>query len=219
MRAPTSRSGLLRAFPHPGSLMKNILRFVLVAGCLLSGPVAYAEVQAFVQTLPRRTIPYSNAATVPCFNPDLGTLDAVELRLSVDIQGMLACENITTSPAVLDMEMRTLARAVDDAGNPWMFTLPGAQFMDVLPAFDGTLDYAGDSGRLHAGIQGTGACTAVLTEASSMGYFIFVPERPNALVNLDFLDASSGPPEAAMACRQSAGAKLTVLYHYTPGHH
>lgn len=87
---------------------------------------------------------------LPRFNLGIGNLQSVRIDLFVDVQGTVTVEN--TLPFTATIGLSAAERFQFDAGigEKPASVVAEASAQVVLPAFDGTLDGAGDSGRTVA---------------------------------------------------------------------
>ena len=138
---------------------------VLTAAATSAG----TQVHTFTLTSPVLSSPWATTVAVPRFDPALGHLTQVRITVSSSLSGSLGFENTGATPTTATFNAGTNSIV----GIPGMFgilTNPAAEVCCTnLPAFDGTLDYAGASGRTNTFTHATG------TGIPSWTYTIFGP--------------------------------------------
>jgi len=122
---------------------------------ILIAASAHAETHSFSVVLRAAPTNWARSATLPKWDPSNGTLESITITLTPTAEGSLALENMRPSPV---LSHATFAAAVtvtfpDTTVLAW--PTPQAIFDDTLGAFDGIVDFAGNSGLTHTGISAT----------------------------------------------------------------
>lgn len=150
--------------------------------------------------------------SLPQFDPSLGTLQSVEIKVDGKIISDIKIEN-------LDDEVASVAGAVSGTvlvngpGFNLNVSIAGnAAVAQTLAAFDGTIDFAGSSGVTLTGKTATGSNTQTLA-GSAVNAFI-----GNGTVNLSFLaqatTQASGGGNLTANIANLGGGQVTVTYRY-----
>lgn len=197
--------------------MKHLL--LPAAFLLASSTTARADEACFGASVPLQTTSYTTSASIPKFNPALGTLTGVRVELSSTIVGAPAVESQDPMPAqtVITFCADVHVRRPDNSNIG--LTVPVTQFFDSLSAYDGTLDFAGASGVQHPGATATALSVTNLTSPSDLALFAG-PLGGFATIALP-LDAQNtafafGAGALAVLLPQQASIDLRVCYVYTP---
>ncbi len=132
----------------------NTLRLSLVAlaltGTALSG--AAQQTQCFTDSIPFQATNFSNSVSIPKFDPNLGTLQSIQISLTGNIQGSARAESLDAGPTVVTTSFSANITLTRPDLTVLVVTLPIANFMDSFTAFDGTIDFMGTSGATHDNI-------------------------------------------------------------------
>ncbi len=98
---------------------------------------------------------WTRFVNVPLFDPSLGTLTQVSWTFGSGAAWFPQAENLDNLPATVTLNLAASLTLFDPNGNPIANTIPTGNTTLNLPAFDGTLDFAGPSGyNQTAGITG-----------------------------------------------------------------
>ncbi|MBK7875830.1 MAG: choice-of-anchor E domain-containing protein [Planctomycetes bacterium] len=198
----------------------------LLAGLLLGSPLALAGTQthSFSLSSPPLSSPWATTIAVPKFDPALGHLTQVRITVSSSVAGTVGFEN--TGPSATSVSFNAGTNAVLSESNSFsLLTNPAYEVCCTsLPAFDGTLDFAGASGHTDVFTFATG------TGIPSWTYTIFGPygvdryRGPQGAPGTITFDVSAtasavtnlGPSMAATA-QISYNASVLVEYAYESG--
>lgn len=125
------------------------IHFVLGVLLSTSAVTAGTETHTFTLSSPVLSSPWATTVPVPKFDPALGHLTQVRITVSSSIAGSVGYENTgaTASGVTLNASTNSLVEVPASFG---ILTNPAFEVCcTTLPAFDGTLDYAGASGRTN----------------------------------------------------------------------
>jgi T5SS/PEP-CTERM-associated repeat protein len=176
----------------------------------VSGDTTAPQTFAFAD----QTTGWDSSLAAEQFNPALGTLEAVNITVTGDIQASVAVENQnSTSGFVSTTQMATVALALPDGTS--VTADPTVKDSMNLGAYDGTLDYAGTSGRIDQGLTQTTTETEQVTSTADLAAFlgqgtVTVPISDLGTGTLD------GPANLAAALLAQSGAIVTIDYTYLP---
>ena len=200
--------------------MSSLARCVAVASLLFVLTTASrAEELCYGATFPMQTTNWNDNATVPTFNPALGTLTGVRVRLTSTIQGAPSVENSSNASDFVTTVFCADVTVARPDTTLVTTTVPVAQYFDSLSAFDGTLDFGGTSGIQHLNTVAQNTSTIVLNSAPDLTLFtgplggFSTVTLPVEARNTAFV-IGAGPIVSALP--QQASIALEVCYVYTP---
>ena len=188
---------------------------------LLAGPFANAvtaEAQSF--TTADSTTGWRTSLPVAKFDPSLGTLDAVDIKLTGDIAASVAAENLGDT-AMTFSASQAAAITIALTNDTTFSASPYAMDSMTLAAFDGNADFAGTSGHTDNNITNpySGFTTAsgedqvtdygVLTAFTGTGTY----DLPISSTGTSVTHGQAG---LLSELTQKSGAAVTVAYIYTP---
>lgn len=146
------------------------------------------------------------------FNPSLGTLQSVEIKLNGQIVSTIKAENKSTSPVSLTGTVAGTMLLNGPGFNLNLQISPSALTAHSLAAFDGSINYAGGSGITLGNQSASGIQSQTLT-GNAVNAFI-----GNESVNLSFLAQSniqvSGGSNLSSNISSLGNAEITVTYRY-----
>ena len=162
-----------------------------------------------------RTTGWNDSAAISQFDPALGTLQSVNITVSADLVGSIAAENLGSSAAsVSTTDAVTLT--LDLPGSTPTFAYgPSISDSMSLGAFDGSVDYAGTSGRIdQLSVQPVSSSTT-LNIAADLAPFtgqgvVVLPVSATSSATID------GPGNLAAGLLTDAGGTVSVSYTYLP---
>lgn len=163
--------------------------FSLAVFGLALAPLASAQSQishSVPYASPNLSQPWSTSFTVPRFDPSLGHLTTVVLNLDGFLGGSSRQENVSAAPIFAQAE--TTATLVLSTPPPLLPVLATPAMFDLqnLPAFDGTLDFAGTSGMTNTFVPtfngpGTDYRQKVLTNSAELALFFGPAGAPGTI--------------------------------------
>lgn len=188
---------------------------VVVAGALAAGPVGAAVLRTvqYTVTAPTRSERWNAVLNVPLFDPHLGTLRQVTLRLDGRVEGSARFENLDARPLSVTQTLGTLL----DLRTPTLATLlqclPLRKTSDDAASFDGATDYAGASGRTHPGLSADQRVEVQLVAAAELRLFTGTGTLPLTLLSRPSCGGTGTGNFAQFFTTRSSGV-LTVIYGY-----
>jgi hypothetical protein len=173
---------------------------------------ASTESQSFL--FPDQTTGWNGTLSVVPFNPALGTLQAVNITVTGDINASVAAENEDSEAAAVDtQQVATVALAMPD--NWQVLSAATATAAIPLGSFDGTVDYAGTSGAIDQGL--TQATTATFATDDPVVLAAFLASGTVAVPISDTgTGAVTGPANLSAQLLAQGGATVTLDYTYLP---
>jgi hypothetical protein len=173
---------------------------------------------AQTQTIADTPDTWSQSLDFAQFDPSLGTLLNINIGLAGDVDGSVSIENLEAAPAVFSVALSSLISVAGPDDTFMASTAPQASASVSLGAFDGTLDYAGNSGTTLGALSNTQTQDVVLQPGTS-GTDPFVGTGTVALpVTASTSLEATGPANMQILSHASAGAAVTLDYNYgAPG--
>jgi hypothetical protein len=172
--------------------------------------------------------PWSTTFTVPRFDPSLGHLSAVVLNLDGWLGGSSRMENVSAGPIYAQAATRATLILSTPSPLPAEFAVPEmTDAQNGLPAFDGTLDFAGTSGITNPfvptfGGPGTDYSQTVLMNPSHLALFFGPAGAPGtisfAVQATQSVDNQTGPELVADPLATIRGTfRVDYYYDTLPG--
>jgi hypothetical protein len=158
-----------------------------------------------------RTTDWNTIVSTNQFNPTLGTLLSVNLKVVGDINAGLAVENLGAASDSIGLT-ETADITLTLPGNLGVAkAAPSIGSVTNLAGFDGTIDFAGPSGENLTGLTGTGFTSSDVTGNLSA----FIGTGTIALpIAADSPSVLTGPADLAAELLTEAGATVTISYTY-----
>lgn len=156
----------------------------------------------------------SQILSLPQFNPSLGTLTGIDISVSGHITSDIKVENLDPSPATITGTVAgTLSVSALDFN--LLITTSSTNQTFNASAFDGTLDYAGTSGKDFGSVTVPGSNAASLSSAQALADYtgtgsVVVTEGAQAS------STASGGGNLSASISSLGGSTVTVTYHYIP---
>ncbi len=157
------------------------------------------------------------SASLPAvqFDPSLGTLEAVAIQITGDLDSSINFENLGSVGVEYNIDqVGSIALALPgttEAMTPALST--GAAF--PIPAFDGTVDFAGASGVSSSGLISTQSLTDTLTDTTDRTAFTGSGTLDLALSSFGTADVAV-PGNSLFQLGGSTGATIELSYVYLP---
>jgi hypothetical protein len=164
--------------------------------------------------------PQAYNGSIPLFDPSLGTLVAVHVTGSAQIDSQIGVENLSHSSATTATE--TTAGNFEDDGvgtTPITGSFSGPAQSASLGTFDGTIDYSGTSGHTFAPSTQSATIDKTLTSAADLAFFTASPGRTTTTPTLSaFAHSNATAPggNLSTSVRTAASGQLTISYQYIP---
>lgn len=147
------------------------------------------------------------------FNTKLGKLKSIKIDLSSSLIGDAEFENKSNTAAPVTVNLAGLLQLQLPAGVDRFRITPKHSYTYDLARFDGTVDYAGASGRTVEGLTASLNDTQTFTDQDFFQYFL-----GKGKVDFTFLATSqsnvSGPGNLRSSIGTYAKAGVTVSYNY-----
>ena len=182
---------------------------------LLSG--SSSAVMTQTATFPNIELaPKASTQAILYFSPTMGTLTEVDLVTSGSVGA--GSRPRTWGPRATAIEATVAGNvSINVPTGEIPVTIPSLHWAFDAPAFDGTLDYGGTSGKEFApATSGSSPQTTVLTSATDLAAFTGNFRIPHQRVQSH--DQSSSPADGNLSAlfKTQTSATITVIYHFIP---
>ncbi len=177
---------------------------------------AGADMVSHASSVPLTATNWTDDLSFPMFDPSRGTLEQVDLTLSVSVEGTSQFENLDLAPAVVLTHVLTETTVLGPGGSPAM-SVPTMYFgVDFVADFDGAIDFAGGSGRTVS-IAQDATDTVSFLDAGELGLFIGAGTIALPIASSAFSGAGgAGGLVALMSTATLANATLNYQYSVIP---
>lgn len=167
----------------------------------------------YQSSVPVQTTEFDKFVTLPKFNPNLGILQSVFVKLDAEVQGAIQIENRSAKSATATADFAAEVSLLrPDAGNQVLLTtLPKQQIAKQFTAYDLTTDFAGTSGATFANLSSSESDSKTLT--SDFDFFIGSGNIDLPVIARDFSKTTATGNFAAIF-ETNAGANVEVIYNY-----
>jgi len=195
--------------------MRFIKALAVVAVVAMSAvSAAQADTIMFSDNVALQSTNFMTSVTLPKFDPSLGTLDKVTLKLAGHVEGMAQFESLDADPATVDMELAAEIKLQRPDLSTLVITLPLVMTTDNVTAFDGMIDFGGTSGKSYP-LLTADDMNSVMT-MSMMDLALFTgPGNIMLPVMATGASTGSGAGNLLLQFSTSASANVMVTYDYT----
>lgn len=162
----------------------------------------------------RQATDWSATRTIPRFDPALGTLKSVLIEAEGDIQSRIRVENLDTSVQTIHAEVEGTLTISPPGGGAAVVIVPT---LDVgqfdAPAYDGTKDFAGPSGKDFGVNTATNSGSRTISDPAAVLAFV---GSGNVTFTADAVATSAATASGNVAAQidTTASASLEVTYRY-----
>ena len=176
----------------------------------------------FTDSVPTMTTGWNSTLTYPRFDPNLGTLLEVEFQLNSQVNGTAQFESLDMQPATVSTDFSAIITVFrPGGGTPILSDAPTQSQVNMVSAFDGTIDFAGTSGMMLPNLAANNTLTAVSPPpASDLVLFTGPPGNPGTVtLDVSAVGASiaAGAGNLVAQFMQTASASLRVCYRFELG--
>ncbi|MCB9463719.1 MAG: choice-of-anchor E domain-containing protein [Candidatus Eisenbacteria bacterium] len=195
--------------------MKRLLLLPMVVGALALAGSASANIATvqYDDTVNLASTNWNDTVSFPQFDPNLGTLLSVTFELGGHVEGSAKFESLDNAPATVTMNLAAEIDLQRPDLSSLVTVLPLAATNDNVLAFDGVIDFLGDSGRTYEDLSGDDMESSVTTDSNDLTLF-----TGNGTIDLPVsaMGASngSGAGNLILQFATSASASVTVIYEY-----
>ena len=193
----------------------RFIRALVVIAALGASTVsaARADTIMFMDSVPLQPTNFMSSVTLPKFDPNLGILEKVTVKLAGHVEGMAQFESLDAEPAVVTMELAAEVKLQRPDMSTLVVTLPLIMTMDNATAFDGVIDFAGTSGKSYPLL--TADDTNMFMTMDMMDLALFTgPGNIMLPVMATGASTGSGAGNLLLQFSTSASANVMVTYDY-----
>lgn len=195
---------------------------ILICGLFLQialvGAVSAYTVTETASTSGVSETDWTQYLTVQKFDPSLGELQGIEIKLTGQLEGLMAFENFSKKDATVKMTLSAVLELMRPDNSLLVTATPTASTTDFVKAYDENWDWGGDSGRTYPDVamsivQSVNLVAPVdlaLFTAATSGETISLPVFASAL------SSASGSGNMVTWFTTEAGAGVEVIYTYVP---
>ena len=173
-----------------------------------------STVASFTVSLTNLSASSGSVATIPRFNPALGTLTAVDIEVNGQIEARASVENLERNAATIRVS-HDGALTVTGQGGPIELVSTTQTFTAVLGGYDGTTDFTGSSGITFPRRTSSITQTANVTDPMDLANFIGTGSVVYQAVATGTA-TSQGPGNFQISVLTTGSADITVRYLYEP---
>jgi hypothetical protein len=195
--------------------MKNIKLVLFSVIFLIPIICAGAETVVFCDSVPSQNGNWARNFTVPKFDPDMGTLKAVDITVDLNLSQQVEFENTGDGNSSINSTVDS-ALSLILPGSEEIKANTSLNFSRELAAFDGTDDFLGPSGTNLTGSSTSNTVTYSPQDVS--GFVASTPEEMllmEGVVKISPITDLSGSSSSVV--RTMAGASVCVSYRYDAG--
>lgn len=196
------------------------LRIVLAAVFALAAtPATAASIELFSNEIDCDTpAPWNFPLFIPQFDPSLGTLSLVELRLYGMLGGFAKVENRDSVPQTIRVSSKSVITARRPDGGVWLVSSPELITVTNASAFDNNLDFGGTSGSTYPKIYTSQAVYLALSDPAELALFTGLGTVASAVDGTDAATSwtDSGSTNYKTDIYIESGATMGVTYTFTP---
>ena len=197
---------------------RRVLAAIAVLGFVgLVGSSVNADQITYTGSIPLRSVNWYDCISIPKFDPSLGSLTSIFYILHGHVEGSAAFESTNPMPSTITMNLQAQVSLLRPDSTPLITVLPLAHTVDTVPAYDGTLDYGGTSGKTYANLSADRTDCASTSLAADLALFtgpgnvsLFLP------VWAEGMSFGSGSGNIYLQFRTKASADASVTYQYSP---
>lgn len=206
-------------------MRRNCYKLLIVTGLSLLA-IAAGPVRAdFQQVLPPAIVPlqltnWNQFITIPKFDPTLGTLTLVTVKISANFEASILVENTGPSPSNINAVATVTVTPSPSPPVVWSLgpMVGGLASGAFVTANDGTLDFTGTD-TASFGTSGTLMVTRSFSNPGDLGHFTAGFIGDNWSVNATgtgFVSVTSDSGNVHSQGQSKAGMQVDVTYHYIP---
>jgi hypothetical protein len=195
-----------------GRALPALFLGVALAGSALAG----TSTVTFSDSVPLTTTNWNRQVSLTKFDPALGTLISVTLRLDGRIEGQAAVESSDTAPITITTEFRADIQVSRPDNSPLAIVIPQVNNTANLAASDGVLDFAGPSGATFPNLVQSATQTVVSPPPRSDLILFTGPGTIVLPVTAQGTSQAIGSGNVTTSFATKAAATVTVTYLFNP---
>ena len=187
---------------------------LLLALLLLLRPnAAQADEIGYSDGVPEQLMTWNEVISFPKFDPTLGILTRVQITLTGQVTGSLRYENFAGVPNTITRNYYAELSGATPDGTTISSGGVISSVTELLPAFDGTIDFAGTSGRTYPLSAGL-AVSEEFVAPSDLAFYTGAGFVTLPMTATSRWDGSSTIANEITSVSSSASADAEILYIY-----
>jgi len=198
-------------------------------GLIVSAALTFAQQSAiaggplqqicFSGSVPLQTTNWSTNVNLSKFDPDWGTLQQIHVTLAGEVRGTARAESSDPSPTQVTTDFQAQITLTRPDMSVIVITIPIANFVDNLSAFDGVVDFGGTSGFTHGNIVANDSDSVTSPPPASDLVLFSGPAGAPGTIALPVAAAgasqATGSGNLIVSFSTQASASAEVCYKYT----
>ena len=187
---------------------------VLILGWISISEAALIDI-SYNDSIPLSSTNWSDSITVPQFDPSLGDLVSVTFELTGTVEGDTGFESRDAEESTVTLDLIAILTLKRPDNSNLLVAIPTASETETVSAYDGTLDFAGSSGRTYDNLTDTQTETATTFNPADLTLFM---GTGNITLPVTAKGASSatGSGNLVLFFSTNASADVEVTYSYIP---
>lgn len=166
-------------------------------------------------SFPAQATNWAGFLVVDKFDPSLGTLNSVKVKLEGSVSGTASYENLGGSPEAINLNLQASITLTKPDNTPLVQVVPLVNQADNASAFDGTIDFGGTSGNSFANLNANAMDMDTLVSPADLALFTG-PGTISLPISATGTSFASGGGNLIAQFLTEAGASMMVTYDYTP---
>ncbi|MDJ0735237.1 MAG: choice-of-anchor E domain-containing protein [Nostocaceae cyanobacterium] len=195
------------------NLSPGMLASAVFAAILMPMTAAQAAILTSESSIPLQKTNFEKFVTLEKFDPTLGDLESVFFELSGLVEGAIELESRDAKPATVTASLAAEISLINTDNKPLLVTLPTASVTENFDAYDGKLDFDGDSGATFTGLSTSDSQSVLLTTETDWEAFIGT-DSFNLPVIAKGESETTGSGNLVAGFETNAGATVKVVYTY-----
>ena len=199
--------------------LKGLKGWAFVCALSISPAAVYADQISFSDAAPLMLTNWNQTIALPKFDPSLGTLTSVLLKLTGEVNGSASLESTNPLPTNVTTIFNAEITLMRPDNSILLTASPKSSITVSVGGFDGTIDFMGPSGRMIPEVKDSAMTTVQFDQPFSMSdqtLFIGAGDFLNLPVRAVGRSRGSGSGNLLMLFRTSAAASAEITYTFTP---
>ena len=193
-----------------------MLKLISAAAVVSLAGIAAAEQVCYNSSFELASTNWSDAMVLPKFDPALGALDSVSWTVAGHVEGSASFESLDAQPATVTTLLQARISLLRPDHTPLQIVLPVVSHSDSASAFDGTIDFAGTSGKSYSNLSADQSGSDMTSLAADLAAFTaaFNGETISLPVTAIGDSRGTGAGNLLLLFRTFAATDVSVCYNY-----
>jgi hypothetical protein len=193
--------------------MKFIPSLIVAGAMALSTAASAATVVYNSNVITPKTTDYSDALSIPKFDPALGALQSIKVTLFGNLEGFVRFESLDASATTVTTNLTATLTLTRPDNTTIVVTIPAFSETRNVAAYDGVTDFAGPSGFTSPDIIASSSNFVTLTSATDLALFTG-PGVLNGPLLAAGVSSATGAGNLITQFHTEAGGYASVEYTY-----